>query len=216
MRRGNFGVNLVHMKSGRRPYVMTARAEATQQTAARAVDEFTALFLERPFAQITLREVAERAGMSVQTLIRHFGDKDGLTAAAATRGAAQVAGQRAEAVAGDLDSIVDNILDHYAAHGRTALRLLAEEDSAPAIAAVAQQGRELHRAWCERVFTPFLVGLTPRDRERRVAQLVAVCDVYTWQLLHHRAGLEGDQLRLALLELLTPLTVAVHDLTRSL
>lgn len=202
----DIGVNVVHMKSGRRAYVMTTRATAVEETAARVVDEFTALYLERPFAQITLREVAERAGVSVQTLIRHFGDKEGLTAAAAARKSQEIANQRGEAVAGDLDSIVDNLLAHYAVHGRTALRLLADEDSAPAIGAVAAEGRALHRAWCERVFHSFLADLSTIDRKRRTAQLVAVCDVHTWQLLHHRAGLDGDQLRLALLELLAPLT----------
>jgi hypothetical protein len=39
-----------------------------------------------------------------------------------------------------------------------------------------------------------------------VAQLVAVCDVYTWKLLRRDAGLSRTQTRTALLELLEPLT----------
>jgi len=44
------------------------------------------------------------------------------------------------------------------------------------------------------------------DRTRRLAQLVAVCDVYTWKLLRHDAGLSQRQVVTALVELLEPLT----------
>ena len=199
------------MKTQRRSYVMTARAEAAEETATRVVAAFTALFAERPFAQITLREVADRAGVSVQTVLRRFGDKDGLTAAAVERVTREVDAQRHEAVPGDLDSIVDTLLDHYAELAPIALRLLAEEDATPALAPITATARRLHEEWCAWVFEPFLRGLAPTDRRRRLAQLVAVCDVYTWQLLHRQAGLEGGQLRLALLELLHPLTTSAPD-----
>jgi len=41
---------------------------------------------------------------------------------------------------------------------------------------------------------------------RRLAQLVAVCDVYTWKLLCRDAGLSQHQLATALVELLEALT----------
>jgi AcrR family transcriptional regulator len=190
----------------RRTYVMTARAAAAEETATAIVTAFTELFLERGLAHVSLREVADRAGVSVQTVIRRFGDKDGLTAAAASAGTAAVDAHRRTAVPGDLDDIVDNLLDHYDDHARVALRLLAEEDSAPAIAPVTATGRRLHREWCERVFAPWLGDLQGADHDRRLAQLVAVCDVYTWKLLHVDAGLGRRQLRVALLEMLAPLT----------
>lgn len=194
------------MNSGGRSYVMTARARSVEETTTRILESFTELFLARPFAQITLREVADLAGTSVQTLIRHFGDKDGLTAAAAARGTARIAEQRAAAVPGDVPGSVDVLVDHYEAYGAVALRLLAEEESSPAVAEVARAGRRLHRDWCERVFAPFLRDLSAVDRSRRLAQLVAVCDVWTWRLLRRDAGLDDVQVRLALVEMLTPLT----------
>jgi hypothetical protein len=42
-------------------------------------------------------------------------------------------------------------------------------------------------------------------RQRRLAQFVAVCDVYTWKLLRRDAGLSRRQTQLALVELLTPM-----------
>src|SRR5262249_52553150 len=48
-------------------------------------------------------------------------------------------------------------------------------------------------------------------RQRRLAQLVAVCDVYTWKLLRRDAGLSRQQTELALAELLNPLSEAADD-----
>jgi AraC-like DNA-binding protein len=55
------------------------------------------------------------------------------------------------------------------------------------------------------VFGPHLSDLAGVDRDRRPAQLVAVCDVYTWKLLRRDAGLSRRQVTIALLEMLEPL-----------
>lgn len=189
-----------------RPYLMRKRARAAAETADRILEAATALFAEAPYAQLTLAAVAERAGVTVQTVIRRFGDKEGLIAAAATRGTESISAQRNAAPVGDLPAIVDNLVDHYETHGAIALRLLAEEDSSPTIGAVTAAGRELHRGWCAEVFAPTLSALTGAERDRRLAQLVAVCDVYTWKLLRRDSGLSRRQTTIALLELLEPLT----------
>ncbi|MEA2331317.1 MAG: hypothetical protein QOH58_1455, partial [Thermoleophilaceae bacterium] len=53
-----------------------------------------------------------------------------------------------------------------------------------------------------------LEGRVGVERDRRLAQLVAVCDVYTWKLLRRGAGLSRRQTELALAELLEPLLEA--------
>ena len=193
------------MKSGR-SYVMRERARSTEATGERILDAVVDLFTDRPYDRLTLAAVAERAGVSVQTVVRRFGDKDGLVAAAAERRSAAIHAQRDTAAVGDLDSIVDTLLDHYAAEGRLALRLLTDEGAAPAVAAITRAGRAFHRDWCRRVFEPWLTTTTGADRRRLLAQLVATCDVHTWQLLHLQEGLSHTQTRRALVELLTPLT----------
>jgi hypothetical protein len=97
------------------------------------------------------------------------------------------------------------LLDHYEEYGDRVLRLLALEDRSPAAAAVVAEGRLLHRAWCERILAPALAGLGDEPRARRLAELVAVTDVYTWKLLRRDAGLSRDDVELALRELLDPL-----------
>ena len=197
------------MKSGvggPRGYVPRDRARSAAETGERILDAVSALFLEVPYAQLTLASVADRAGVTVQTVIRRFGDKEGVVAAAARRETEAVREQRGTAPVGDLPGLVDNLVAHYEASGDVALRLLAEESASPTIGEITARARDLHRDWCARVFAPFLSGLEGVARDRRLAQLVAVCDVYTWKLLRRDAGLSRRQVTLALLELLEPLT----------
>jgi AcrR family transcriptional regulator len=121
--------------------------------------------------------------VSLQTVIRRFGSKQGLLAAAAQRETHRVRQQRDQAPIGDLHGIVRNLLDHYEQLGVPVLRLLAQEDRPPVLRALADQGRADHASWCERVFAPALTGLRGAQRTRRPAQLTAVTDVLTWKLL---------------------------------
>ena len=104
-------------------------------------------------------------------------------------------------------------LDHYELQGRNVLRLLAEEHSSPTLAHYVEEGRELHREWCRTVFAPALKPLSGVARERRLAQLVAVCDVYTWKLLRLDSGLSRRQTQIALHELLGPLVTSHRQST---
>lgn len=188
----------------RRPYRMTGRAEAAHATAERILDATMALFWERPTDQIVLRDVADRAGVTVQTVLRKYGDKDGLLAATADRAMSRTAAERA-VEPGDVDAAIEVLLDHYEDVGTRVLRLLAAEQGSPTLAEYAERGRELHRDWCRSVFAGTLGPLTGVARERRLAQLVAVCDVYTWKLLRLDSGLSRRQTQIALRELLGPL-----------
>jgi AcrR family transcriptional regulator len=195
------------MKSeDRRPYRMTSRAEAANATTERILDAVTELFWERPTDQVVLRDVAERAGVTVQTVLRKYAGKEALLAAAADRAMSRTEAERAVSP-GDLDSAIEVLLDHYEELGPKVLRLLAEEQSSPTLAEFAERGRVLHRQWCSTVFAETLEPLTGVARKRRLAQVVAVCDVYTWKLLRLDSGLSRRQTQIALHELLGPLLV---------
>ena len=191
--------------AGRRAYVQRDRAAAAVATGERILDATVELFLEVPFPAVTLTAVAERSGVTAQTVIRRFTDKDGLVAAAAARTMTRVQAQRDPAPVGDVGGAVDNLVAHYELEARISLRLLAQEDSYPVIAAITQAAREVHRQWCARVFEPYL-PLEGAERDRRLAQIVAVCDVYTWKILRRDSGLGIDQTTRSLVELLMPLT----------
>ncbi len=193
-------------RAATRGYEMTVRAESTAQTAERILDATVATFWERPTDDLSLEVIARRAGVSVRTVIRRFGSKQQLLVAAADRDRTRVIDQRDSAAVGDVPGAVRVLLDHYEDYGEKVLRLLAAESTVPALGPIVEQGRDVHRNWCRRVFAPFLSELNGAARRRRLAQYVAICDVYTWQLLRVHAGLSRAQTEVALTEMLTPLT----------
>lgn len=202
-----FDVSITNMNiAGTRRYQMSARAEAAQATGERILDAAIELFWERPSDQIPLTAVAKRSGVTVQTIIRRFGNKEGLIAAASAREAMRVAESRSVATPGNLVEVVDNLIAHYEELGDGVIRLLAEEAGSPALARLAQQGRLVHRQWCERAFGPFLEPLPSAVRARRLAQFVAVSDVYTWKLLRRDSGLSRRETAAATFEILVALT----------
>ena len=91
------------MKS--RAYRQQARAVSTEETRMAILDAVDALFLPRPGAELLLDAVAEHAGTTVQTLLRHFGTKAGLLEAAAWRGMDRVKTGRDQVPAGDLPAV---------------------------------------------------------------------------------------------------------------
>jgi AcrR family transcriptional regulator len=191
------------MKVGaRRPYRMTARAEATAATGERILDAAEELFWSVPLDQVSLRAVARGAGVSEQTVIRRFGSRDGVLDAGAARATERVRRQRAEAPVGDVAGAVRNLVDHYEEHGHRALSLLAREEAAPIMRRFTEDGRALHREWVTRTFAPQLARHRGRDRARRTAQLVAATDVYVWKLLRLDARLSRAQVERAVVEMI--------------
>lgn len=207
MSRSHIRVSVINMKSssGSRPYRMVARAEAAEATGVRILDAAIELFWERPSDQISLDEVARRAAVSTQTVIRRFGTKDALLAAAGEREAERVRQQRDAAPVGDVEAAVRVLVDHYEELGDRVLKLLAEEDHLPGLRPIADRGRALHRDWCARVFGPAIARRRGSARDRLRAQFVAVCDVYMWKLLRRDAALSRRHTELAIVELLRPL-----------
>ncbi len=188
-----------------RAYHMEGRAATAAATGERILDAAVALFWERPTDQLSLDQVAQRAGVTVQTVIRRFGGRAGLLSAASAREATRVRAQRDEAPVGDVVQAVRILVTHYESFGERVLHLLAEAQRIPGVERLAADGRALHVAWCVRTFAPALAGRAGAARKRRLAQIVAICDVYLWKLLRLDAGLSRRQVELALVELLDPL-----------
>lgn len=186
-----------------------ARAEAAAATTERILDAAVDVFWELPTDKISLDKVGRRAGVTVQTVIRRFGGREGLLAAAVRRESDKIRSQRLQAPVGDVGAAVRVLIDHYEAFGDRVLKMLAEEDRISGLRKITDRGRTVHREWCERMFAHALSGMRRGDRARRLAQLIAVCDVYTWKLLRRQAGLTRRQTEVALVELLNALVEGV-------
>jgi AcrR family transcriptional regulator len=165
-----------------RPYHQIVRAESAEATGRRILDAFLALLMKEWFDEITLDHIAEDAGVTVQTVVRRFGGKEGLLESAVAIFADQVKAQRA-APPGDIDRIVSNLLADYERTGDAVIRMLALEGRHAAIEPVLKLGRDEHRRWVSEAFSEELRKIKGPARQRTLDALVIATDVYTWKLL---------------------------------
>jgi len=170
------------MKTATRSYHQSVRAESTEATGRRIAEAFHARLMKQWFDEITLDQVAEDAEVTVQTVVRRFGGKQGLLESAVAIIAEQVRAQRA-APPGDLPRIVDNLIGDYERTGDAVIRMLALEQRHPALEPFLNLGRKEHRQWVSEAFADQLRSLDAPARQRTLDQLVIITDVYTWQLL---------------------------------
>jgi AcrR family transcriptional regulator len=180
---------------------MTTRAAASAATGQRILEAAQRLFGELPYDQVSLQAVAERADVTVQTVLRRFASKEQLFAAVAERTSRQIRSERDAAPVGDVAGVVCNVVDNYERWGDHFLNLLAQEQRTAAIRAVTDTGRRYHRGWVERSFVPLLAQVPPDDYARRLAQLVAVTDLYVWKVLRRDLGLPRDETEAAVRDL---------------
>lgn len=175
-----------------RAYRMAARAEAAARTARDILAATVALWRERPIDEITLADVAERAGVSVRTVIRRFGSREGVIAACIRADAAGIEAARGLAPPGDVGEALQVLLMHYERDGDAVLRTLALEEKVPEARAIARAGREVHREWCARVFAAQLPPPGDGAHALRLDAFVAATDLYTWKLLRRYLGRSLD------------------------
>lgn len=181
---------------------MGARAETAERTARSIVEAMVGLWRERTVDGITLEHVAERAGVSVRTVIRRFGSRDGVVAAAIEAESARMMAERDRAEVGDVDGALDVLLDHYERDGDAVLRTLALEATVAAARSIAEAGRTAHRLWCARVFAPFLPPQPEPGHDVRLDALVAATDLYLWKLLRRDLGRSPAETRAVIRTLL--------------
>jgi AcrR family transcriptional regulator len=185
-----------------RPYTMGARAEATEATADRILEAALQLFTENSFEDVSLDDVADAAEVTTRTVIRRFESKEQLFVKAIDRAVDVMMAQRAEAPVGDIEGAVKNVIDHYEEWGDNRLRMLAQEERIPVVRDNARGGRQYHREWVARVFSPLLKGLSGAARERRLATLILATDVFTWKLLRRDHGFSRAQTERTIIELI--------------
>ncbi len=164
-----------------RAYSMTARAATAEVTRRRIIDAAIALAGERLFVDLTLDAVAERAGVSVKTVLRQFGSRESLLAASMEVAMVDTEDER-RAPGGHPETAVRIVVDHYESRGRTALLMLAQEDHDTFARAATDRGRSMHREWVRDAFAPATADDAVLDL------LVVATDVYTWKLLRLDRG----------------------------
>ena len=171
----------------KRAYRLGARAASAQASIERMQSAFIARLGESWFEDIRLDDIAADAGVSVQTVIRRFGSKEGLLEAAVAQIELEVDARR-DVQAGDAAGAVSALLEDYEASGDMMIRVLAQEDRHAVLRRATDKGRAGHRAWLHARFAERLDPLDASERERRLDSLVAATDVYLWKLMRRDLG----------------------------
>lgn len=183
---------------------MSARAEASARSDERLLAAAWRHFAEKPYEDVRLREIADEAGLSVQTLHTRFQTKEHLFSAAFLWWGAQEVTQRDTAPVGDLLRAVRVLFDRYEQSGEVVLRLLSQEERIPAVRSMTDAGRAYHAEWAKRTFAPLLHGCRGARRRHRLAAITAATDLLVWKLLRRDMRLERKQAEAAMIEMIQP------------
>jgi len=189
------------MKSAKRQYRQSARAEAAEQTRERILDAAVALFWDHDPDEVTLEDLAAHAGVTLQTVLRKFGSKDAVFLAALEERSSTVMETRT-LPAPDPKSAIAVLVASYEEIGEANWRILRLETAQPLLGKLLAKARALHRAWIETSFASVLPA-RGRARERMIDALFTVLDFYVWKL--HRRDLgrsreDTEELMLGLVE----------------
>src|SRR6185312_13499628 len=112
----------------RRGYTQDVRAETARANERAVLDAAVGrLRTASRLAGITLDEIAEDAGVTVRTILRQYGSKDGIMEAAFTELGRQVQTARPETAGGDVEAALAAILKQYEAEGDLNARVVGEE-----------------------------------------------------------------------------------------
>lgn len=171
---------------------MTARAEQVAQTRNAIINAVVELAGEITIAALTLPVIAERAGVSVQTVLRQFGSRDALFDAAIEHEAPEVLAER-PADPDDIPASIDALIEHYELRGDAVLLLLGQESWEPLARTATDGGKAEHRAWVAATWRHALDAAPPDEREELIDLLVVATDVYAWKLWRRDRGLSRKE-----------------------
>jgi AcrR family transcriptional regulator len=181
--------------------------EATRE---RILDVALEQFSNAWYDEVTLRGIADAAGVALQTVVNHFGSKEALFLVVGERVGEAITAARWSVEEGDIDGAIATLVADYERNGDATVRNLAVEEKVAVVGPMIEKGRRGHEAWVQHAFAGALRGLSGVARSRRVGQLVAVTDVYTWKILRRDKGLSARQVQLAMRELV----LALHHLPK--
>ena len=163
-------------------YKADIQSEVKTRTRQRILEAVRELFLEKWIDQLTLLDVSQRAGVTVQTLLRHFGSRELLILTAVEE--IDLGGSQCEVVPhqGDLQSIIKALTDYYEIYGLWILRAIAQEDRFSQLNNAITRYRLQHREWVQLSFEVYLRALSPQSRQLLEDQLYSLTEVYLWRI----------------------------------
>jgi AcrR family transcriptional regulator len=167
----------------KRTYRLATRAKARDARRRAILEAAYAAFGARRYEDVTLAEVAARAGTSERTVYRLFGTKKRLLSSWLKEVAPGIGPPPDPTLRDDSRAFVRVMVDFYEDRGPSILNMLSQEDSVPAFRPLLDWGRDRYDEGIKRGLGHLLRGFRGAARKRRHMQIVVICDVYTWSLL---------------------------------
>ena len=174
---------------------MSQRALQVALNDRKIMDAMAELWLKMPLSELTLDKIAQRSGVTVRTILRKYGSKEGLLKAILENEGGRFTNQRMQVTPGDLPGILDALLEEYERMGNALIRTLTVEYEFPSTQEILHQARIIHRGWCEMVFEPFLPSKSSDRHETILSAFIAATEFYLWKLLRKDLGKSREQCR---------------------
>lgn len=179
---------------------MGVRADSAAATRDRIIAAAGEMFLTEAVEDVTLARIAKAAGVSHQTVLNHFENKDGVIRAVAEVLGAETIEIRSASTPGDVPAAVHALVDDYERMGDANFRWASSADRSEGLAEVLAGARVGHQSWITTMFGDSLPK-RGRARTRAIAALHAATDVYTWKLLRRDLGLDRNETEKTIVEL---------------
>ncbi len=183
---------------------MVARAQAAELTLDKIFQAAHELWSTKRFDEVTLHAVAARAGVTLQTVLRRFGSKEGLFRAAGAHISEQIKKSRIPSSSGPR-AAVRALVASYEVIADGNWNGLVQEDRFAFVHETLQGARALHRTWLETVFEDALRGVHGVERRRRLDLLFCATDFYQWKLLRRDLGKSQTETCKRMLEMVNAL-----------
>jgi AcrR family transcriptional regulator len=172
-----------------RAYVSPLRKEQAEQTRQRIIEAFAQEVATRQTIDITLRQVAARAGVSVPTLYRSFASLEALTDAFWTWVEPQLGSWSEIESADDLPSFAENLFARFAEH-EPLIRAMVITSAGQRIRARSVRRRN---DAVRRALAPLTEGMTERDALAVTALCKVMVSGYAFHLMRDDWGVEGAE-----------------------
>jgi AcrR family transcriptional regulator len=175
-----------------RPYSSPLRDSQTQRTRDLILDALTLMLSELPADQISTREIAQRAGVSLATVYRHYPDRQALLEGLADRVDVGARGMGTSGPPRSLDQLLARAVNDFALPEQHVVEATAE-------ALLNADPRRLSRA--SRARTEELRQLVAesfpdadeRDHVRITALLRIIYSAQTWLRMREEFGIPGTE-----------------------
>ncbi len=173
---------------------LSPQAQLVAMTRQKIFSAVRELLREQWLEDLTTQNIAAAAGVSVQSLYRHFRSREDLIACALDEVLLVDASFPALPQQLSLAGILEGLGAYYESHGSIMLKLKNQASRQTQIAIQWQQLQARHREWVEANFEIFLQSLYPAQRQGLADQLTCLTSLEIWAV--YRLDLGRSQVEL--------------------